>query len=65
MTWVVNPTIYELDDISRSHEIERALSGFGCSTLPTIFIGGANEIMSLQLKSGLKPMLIKAGALWV
>ncbi|XP_021971603.1 monothiol glutaredoxin-S3-like [Helianthus annuus] len=70
----VNPTIYELDDISRSHDIERALSGLGCSTLPTIFIGGelflqlvggANEIMSLQLKSSLKPMLIKVGALWV
>ncbi|KAF5797888.1 putative thioredoxin-disulfide reductase [Helianthus annuus] len=66
----VNPTIYELDEISRGHEIEQALYGLGCSTLPTVFIGGelvggTNEIMSLQLKRGLKPVLIRAGALWV
>ncbi|KAD4384913.1 hypothetical protein R6Q59_010957 [Mikania micrantha] len=66
----VNPTIYELDEIARGREIEQALSVLGCSTLPTVFIGGelvggANEIMSLQLKSDLKPMLIRAGALWL
>ncbi|XP_071705305.1 monothiol glutaredoxin-S4-like [Rutidosis leptorrhynchoides] len=66
----VNPTVYELDEISRGREIELALCGLGCSTVPAVFVGGelvggANEIMSLQLKMGLKPMLIKAGALWV
>ncbi|XP_071705363.1 monothiol glutaredoxin-S4-like [Rutidosis leptorrhynchoides] len=66
----VNPTVFELDEISRGREIEQALSGLGCSTVPAVFVGGelvggANEIMSLQLKMGLKPMLIKAGALWV
>ncbi|XP_076938767.1 monothiol glutaredoxin-S3-like [Bidens hawaiensis] len=66
----VSPTIYELDEIARGQEIKHALSRLGCSTLPTVFIGGdliggANEIMSLQLKRGLKPMLIRAGALWV
>ncbi|KAI3707254.1 hypothetical protein L6452_25602 [Arctium lappa] len=67
----VNPTVYELDEIARGREIEQALmSGFGCSTVPAVFIGGelvggANEIMSLQLKRVLKPMLIRAGALWV
>ncbi|XP_071705299.1 monothiol glutaredoxin-S4-like [Rutidosis leptorrhynchoides] len=66
----VNPTVYELDEISRGREIEQALCGLGCSTVPAVFVGGelvggANEIMSLQLKMGLKPMLIKAGALWV
>ncbi|KAI3823761.1 hypothetical protein L1987_05202 [Smallanthus sonchifolius] len=66
----VNPTVYELDEIARGQEIEQALSGCGCSTVPAVFIGGqlvggANEIMSLQLKSVLKPMLISAGALWV
>ncbi|XP_071705322.1 monothiol glutaredoxin-S4-like [Rutidosis leptorrhynchoides] len=66
----VNPTVYELDEISRGREIEQALSGLGCSTVPVVFIGGelvggTNEIMSLQLKRALKPMLIRAGALWV
>ncbi|KAI3821974.1 hypothetical protein L1987_09553 [Smallanthus sonchifolius] len=55
--------------IVRGGEIEHALSVLG-STVPTVFIGGelvggANEIMSLHLKRDLKPMLIKAGALWV
>lgn len=66
----VNPTVYELDEIARGREIEQALSSVGYSTVPAVFIGGelvggANEIMSLQLKRGLKPMLISAGALWV
>ncbi|KAK9072054.1 hypothetical protein SSX86_008486 [Deinandra increscens subsp. villosa] len=66
----VNPTVYELDEMARGPEIEQALSGNGCSTVPVVFIGGElvggpNEIMSLQLKSVLKPMLIRAGALWV
>lgn len=66
----VNPTVYELDEIVRGREIEQALCGRGCGTVPAVFIGGelvggANEIMSLQLKSALKPMLIRAGALWV
>ncbi|XP_071697758.1 monothiol glutaredoxin-S2-like [Rutidosis leptorrhynchoides] len=66
----VNPTVYELDEIARGREIEQALSALGYSTVPAVFIGGelvggANEIMRLQIKSGLKPMLIKAGALWV
>ncbi|XP_071697441.1 monothiol glutaredoxin-S4-like [Rutidosis leptorrhynchoides] len=66
----VNPTVYELDEIPRGREIEQALYGLGCSTVPAVFIGGelvggTNEIMSLQLKRVLKPMLIKAGALWV
>ncbi|KAK9050714.1 hypothetical protein SSX86_030316 [Deinandra increscens subsp. villosa] len=66
----VNPTVYELDEIARGHEIEQALSAIGCGSVPAVFIGGelvggVNEIMSLQLKRGLKPLLIRAGALWV
>ncbi|KAI3792809.1 hypothetical protein L2E82_06700 [Cichorium intybus] len=66
----VNPTIYELDEIARGQEVEQALSTLGCSMVPIVFIGGelvggANEIMSLQLKRVLKPMLIRVGALWV
>nr|XP_043606363.1 monothiol glutaredoxin-S5-like [Erigeron canadensis] len=66
----VNPTVYELDEIARGREIEQALSGLGYNTVPAVFIGGelvggTNEIMSLQLRRSLKPMLIRAGALWV
>lgn len=67
----VNPMVYELDEISRGREVEQALSRLGCNpTVPAVFIGGdfvggANEIMSLHLKRSLKPMLKRAGALWV
>lgn len=67
----VNPMVYELDEISRGREIEQALSRLGCNpTVPAVFIGGefvggANEVMSLHLKRSLKPMLKRAGALWV
>ncbi|KAL3626126.1 Monothiol glutaredoxin-S5 [Castilleja foliolosa] len=67
----VNPTIYELDEIPMRREIEQVLSRLGCNpTSPAVFIGGefvggANEIMSLHLKRTLKPMLQRAGALWV
>ncbi|XP_042055224.1 monothiol glutaredoxin-S4-like [Salvia splendens] len=67
----VNPMIYELDEMARGQEIEQALSRLGCNqTVPAVFIGGAfvggaNEIMSLHLNRSLKPMLKRAGALWV
>ncbi|KAL8515579.1 hypothetical protein ACS0TY_014317 [Phlomoides rotata] len=67
----VNPMVYELDEISRGREIEQTLSRLGCNpTVPAVFIGGefvggANEVMSLHLKRSLKPMLKRAGALWV
>ncbi|KAG8370017.1 hypothetical protein BUALT_Bualt14G0073800 [Buddleja alternifolia] len=67
----VNPMVYELDEISRGREIEQVLSRLGCNpTVPAVFIGGefvggANEVMSLHVKRSLKPMLTRAGALWV
>ncbi|XP_075487375.1 monothiol glutaredoxin-S5-like [Primulina tabacum] len=67
----VHPTVYELDEISRGREIEQALSRLGCNpTVPAVFIGGefvggANEVMSHHIKRSLKPMLKRAGALWV
>ncbi|CAA2967947.1 monothiol glutaredoxin-S2 [Olea europaea subsp. europaea] len=66
----VNPVVYELDEIPRGREIEQALSMVGCPTMPTVFIGGecvggANEVMSLQLNGSLKKKLIRAGALWL
>ncbi|KAG8370029.1 hypothetical protein BUALT_Bualt14G0075200 [Buddleja alternifolia] len=67
----VNPMVYELDEISRGREIEQALSMLGCNpTVPAVFIGGefvggSDEVMSLHIKRSLKPMLKRAGALWV
>ncbi|XP_051129027.1 monothiol glutaredoxin-S5-like [Andrographis paniculata] len=67
----VNPTIYELDEMPSGWEIEKAIQRLGCDpAVPAVFIGGelvggANEIMSLHLKRALKPMLKRAGAMWV
>ncbi|KAL3508059.1 hypothetical protein ACH5RR_033441 [Cinchona calisaya] len=67
----VNSTIYELDEIPKGREIEQALLRLGCNpTVPAVFIGGefvggANEVMDLHLSSSLKPMLKRAGALWL
>ncbi|KAL2530741.1 Monothiol glutaredoxin-S4 [Forsythia ovata] len=66
----VNPMVYELDEIPRGREIEQALSRLGCPNVPAVFIsgecvGGANEVMTLHLNRTLKPMLTRAGALWL
>ena len=58
----VNPTVYELDEMQLrggGRDIEQALSRLGCNpTVPAVFIGGnlvggANEVLSLHLKSPL------------
>uniref|UniRef100_A0A7N0VEH7 Glutaredoxin domain-containing protein n=1 Tax=Kalanchoe fedtschenkoi TaxID=63787 RepID=A0A7N0VEH7_KALFE len=67
----VNPTVYELDQMSKGKEIEQALLMLECSPIvPAVFIGGeliggANEIMTLHLNRTLRPMLNRVGALWV
>ncbi|CAI9109236.1 OLC1v1009021C1 [Oldenlandia corymbosa var. corymbosa] len=66
-----NPTIYNLDQHPQGREIENALLGLGCNpSAPAVFIGklfvgGANEVMSLNLKGKLKPLLINARAIWM
>ncbi|XP_017227533.1 monothiol glutaredoxin-S6 [Daucus carota subsp. sativus] len=66
-----NPTIYELDEVANGEELEKGLSELGRKPLvPTVFIGkqligGSNEVMSLNVKGKLKPMLIEAKAIWV
>ncbi|XP_009629061.1 monothiol glutaredoxin-S2 [Nicotiana tomentosiformis] len=68
----VHPAVHELDEMQRGgREIEAALSRLGCNpTVPAVFIGGElvggeSEVMSLHLQRSLKPMLKRAGALWV
>ncbi|GMH31016.1 hypothetical protein Nepgr_032859 [Nepenthes gracilis] len=66
-----NPTVYELDEMANGREIERALQALGCQpTVPAVFIGqrfigGANEVISLQVQGGLVPLLLDAGAIWI
>ncbi|KAI3819250.1 hypothetical protein L1987_13075 [Smallanthus sonchifolius] len=66
-----NPTVYELDEHPKGHQIEKELKGLGCKpSVPAVFIGqeligGANEIMALHLKGQLVPFLLRANAIWV
>ncbi|KAL0378808.1 UNVERIFIED_CONTAM: Monothiol glutaredoxin-S2 [Sesamum radiatum] len=66
-----NPVVHELDEIPNGHEIEKALMALGCSlSVPAVFIGkefigGSNEIMSLNIRGKLKPLLINANAIWI
>ncbi|XP_049354374.1 monothiol glutaredoxin-S1-like [Solanum verrucosum] len=66
-----NPTIYELDTHPNGKQMEKALIELGCQpSVPAIFIGkelvgGANEIMSLNVRGKLKQLLIRANAIWV
>ncbi|KMT05940.1 hypothetical protein BVRB_7g164300 [Beta vulgaris subsp. vulgaris] len=66
-----NTTVYELDELPNRYEIDSALQKLGLKpTVPGIFInqrfvGGAKEIISLQVQGRLVPMLMEAGAIWV
>ncbi|XWS46707.1 hypothetical protein CRYUN_Cryun14cG0091300 [Craigia yunnanensis] len=66
-----NPTVYELDEIQNGQQIDRALQQMGCNpSVPAVFIGeqligGPNQVMTLQVKNQLVPLLIRAGAIWI
>ncbi|EOX94966.1 hypothetical protein QUC31_004780 [Theobroma cacao] len=66
-----NPTVYELDEIQNGQQVERALQQMGCKpSVPAVFIGqqligGPNQVMTLQVKNQLVPLLIRAGAIWI
>ncbi|KAF5810805.1 putative thioredoxin-disulfide reductase [Helianthus annuus] len=66
-----NPTVYELDEISNGELVEKELTELGCSpSAPVVYIGkklvgGSKEVMSLNMRSSLKPMLIEANAIWL
>ncbi|KAJ7008348.1 monothiol glutaredoxin-S6-like [Populus alba x Populus x berolinensis] len=67
-----NPTVYELDQISNGKQVERALvQQLGCQpSVPAVFIGqefvgGDKQVMSLQVRNELGPLLRKAGAIWI
>ncbi|KAK9726240.1 hypothetical protein RND81_05G201200 [Saponaria officinalis] len=66
-----NATVYELDDLPNGQEVEKALQRLGLKpTVPAVFIGqkfvgGAKEIISMQVQGRLTPMLKEAGAIWL
>uniref|UniRef100_A0A2P2NMZ5 Glutaredoxin family protein n=1 Tax=Rhizophora mucronata TaxID=61149 RepID=A0A2P2NMZ5_RHIMU len=67
-----NPTVYELDQIPSGLQIERTLLqlGGGQQSTPAVFIGqefvgGDKQIISLQVKNQLGPLLKSAGAIWI
>ncbi|KAL9384970.1 hypothetical protein Peur_021980 [Populus x canadensis] len=67
-----NPTVYELDQIPNGKQIEKALvQQLGCQpSVPAVFIGqefvgGDKQVMSLQVRNELAPLLRKAGAIWI
>ncbi|KAL0284723.1 UNVERIFIED_CONTAM: Monothiol glutaredoxin-S2 [Sesamum calycinum] len=66
-----NPTVHELDELPNGREIEKALMALGCNpSVPAVFIGkefvgGSNEIMSLNIRGMLRPLLINANAIWI
>ncbi|KAL1567995.1 monothiol glutaredoxin-S6-like [Salvia divinorum] len=66
-----NPAVYELDRLPNGVEMEKALIGLGCNpSVPAVFVGrnfmgGSHEVMSLNIQGKLKPLLIKANAIWM
>ncbi|KAL5791740.1 hypothetical protein ACOSP7_000334 [Xanthoceras sorbifolium] len=67
-----HPAVYELDQIQHGQQMERALvQQLGCNpSVPAVFIGqelvgGANQVMSLNVRNQLGPKLLEAGAIWI
>lgn len=66
-----NPKVHEIDEHPDGHKMERELLKLGQKpSVPTVFIGkeligGSDEVISLNVKGELKPLLIKAKAIWV
>ncbi|KAJ8749640.1 hypothetical protein K2173_026289 [Erythroxylum novogranatense] len=66
-----NPTVYELDQIPNGQHVEEALRQLGCHpSVPAVFIGqrfvgGDQQVMSLQIKNQLGALLKNAGAIWI
>ncbi|XP_050365925.1 monothiol glutaredoxin-S6-like [Argentina anserina] len=67
-----NPTVYELDQIPNGQAVEKVLvEQLKCDpSVPAVyigqqFVGGANQVMTLQLRNQLAPMLLAANAIWI
>ncbi|KAL3527852.1 hypothetical protein ACH5RR_012508 [Cinchona calisaya] len=66
-----NTSVYELHQHPKGREIENALLALGCNpSVPAafigkLFVGGSNEVTSLNVQGKLKPLLIGANAIWM
>ena len=66
-----NLTVYELDEIPKGQEIEKALQTMGNKpSVPAVFIGQQfvgepNEVLSLHVQGKLVPMMMNARAIWI
>ncbi|KAL3522585.1 hypothetical protein ACH5RR_015419 [Cinchona calisaya] len=66
-----NPKVYELDEHPDGQKMERELLELGQKpSVPTVFIGkeligGSDEVIGLNVKGELKPLLISAKAIWI
>lgn len=66
-----NPTVYELDEMPNGHHIERTLLQLGCQpSVPAVFIGqqligGAPQVIGLNVQNRLAPLLLNAGAIFI
>lgn len=68
----VNPTVYELDELSYGQEVEKALMMRlgGAMVVPVVFVGGKlvgsiDRVMASHINGTLVPLLKQAGALWL
>ncbi|KAI4301359.1 hypothetical protein L6164_034646 [Bauhinia variegata] len=66
-----NPNVIEIDKIPNGQQIERALVQLGCCpSVPAVFIGqqfigGADEVIALNVQNKLAQLLLKAGAIFL
>ncbi|KAK7344443.1 hypothetical protein VNO77_14051 [Canavalia gladiata] len=66
-----NPTVIEVDKMENGQQIERALIQMGSRpTVPAVFIGqqfigGADELIRLNVQNRLAQLLLRAGAIFI
>ncbi|KAF7818236.1 monothiol glutaredoxin-S1-like [Senna tora] len=71
LSFGANPRMIEIDKLENGEEIESALVGLGCKpSVPAVFIGqkligGANEVISLNLQNKLPQLLLAAKAIFI
>jgi len=63
--------VIEVDNMANGQQIERALIQLGCRpTVPAVFIGqqligGADELIRLNVQNELAQLLLRAGAIFI
>lgn len=61
-----NPTMYELDQMQNGREIDKGRRPTVLSVfIGGNFVGGPNDMISIQVQGRLPQMLMDAGAIWV